>query len=85
MKFSDSLLPDDEPNDEDVPLCWVSAVRSGAAADRDVLFLSFDCDTATSRGPHYVLTHQMARELVESLRDSLAVLDGASKSNEEPV
>jgi len=75
---SDSLLGEGESDDEDLPLCWVSAIHSGAAPDRDVLFLSLDCHTA-STGLHYVLTRQMARELVESLRDSLAVLDDASK------
>ena len=79
-----SLPPHDDPATT-TRLCWVSAVRSGAAPDRDVLFLSLDCDTVAPPGPHYVLTHQIARELVESLRDSLAVLDAASKRNQGPA
>ena len=70
--------PDSELPEEDAPLCYVAGVRTGAVPERQLLFLSLDC-TPDPAGPIYVLTREKARDLVESLRDSLAILDAAAK------
>ena len=74
--------------DGDVPLCWVTALRAGPVPEQGLLFLGFDYSVmgrrtgSTAAGPNFVMTRAQARELVEALRDSLAVLDAASRESE---
>jgi hypothetical protein len=79
---------DGEPADGDLPLCWVTAVRAGPVPEQGLLFLGFDYSVmgrrggSSASGPNFVMTRAQARELVERLRDSLAVIDAGSRESE---
>jgi hypothetical protein len=83
------MAPSDLPErrDGDVPLCWVTAARAGPVPEQGLLFLGFDYSVMGRRGgsaasgPNFVMTRAQARELGERLRDSLAILDAASRES----
>ena len=82
------MPPPDPTVADDPPLYWVTSIRSGPVPGQGLVFLGFDCSAITAgcgqeSSPNYVLTRSQARELVESLRDSLAVLDAVSRERDE--
>jgi hypothetical protein len=69
------------PNDKtSATVLSAAAVRAGPIVDHRLVFVGFDlpdADDADDEGPHtpdYLLTVAQARDLVEQLRDALAVL-----------
>ena len=76
--FDESLLMPTEKASTTVHVA--TAVRAGPAIDHRLVFVGFDLPSADDgkgepvHAPDYLLTVAQARDLVEQLRDALAVL-----------
>ena len=75
--FVESVLPTDHSS---AAILSAAAVRAGPIVDHRRVFVGFDLSNpddpkaAPLRAPDYLLTVAQARDLVEQLRDALAVL-----------
>jgi hypothetical protein len=75
--FDESMLPTDKAS---TSVHVATAVRAGPAVDHRLVFVGFDLPNAEDakgepvHAPDYLLTIAQARDLVEQLRDALAVL-----------
>jgi hypothetical protein len=80
--FVESVLPTDHSS---AAVLSPLAVRAGPIVDHRRVFVGFDLSNADdpkaapSHAPDYLLTVEQARDLVEQLRDALAVLGKPSK------